>query len=113
MLFGIKVGLSFIIFVINYILIFYSENYVEKLSEFDSLKECLDEVSIKILTNHDIKSILDKLKEFYKFEKIVWYVYIFFNRYGLTACTVKCIYRIYFSVKEESNGKLCQFSKLG
>ena len=95
MLFGIKVGLSFIIFVINYILIFYSENYVEKLSEFDSLKECLDEVSIKILTNHDIKSILDELNKFYKFEKIVWYIYIFFN--FIEAC--RLVHKIYIRCK--------------
>ena len=95
MLFGIKVGLSFIIFVINYVFIYYSENYVENLGEFDSLKECLDEVSIKILTNHDIKSILDELNEFYKFEKIVWYIYIFFN--FIEAC--RLVHKIYIRCK--------------
>jgi hypothetical protein len=95
MLFGIKVGLSFIIFGINFALIYYSEKYIGNLSNFHSLEDCLDEVSKAILYNHDIDLILNELKDFYFWEKIVWYFYVFFN--FIEAC--RLVHKIYIRCK--------------
>ena len=95
MLFGIKVGLSFIIFGINFGLIYSSEIYIKDLNNFENLNSCLDAVSQALLYNHNIKFILDELTVFYCYEKIVWYFYIFFN--FIEAC--RLVHKIYIRCK--------------
>lgn len=96
LLFGIKVGLSFIIFIVNFKLIFSSEGYIKNLNNFDKqLEKCLDDVSKAILNNHDINYIIEELKKYYKSEKIVWYIYIFFN--FIEAC--RLVHKIYIRCK--------------
>ena len=96
MLFGIKIGISFIIFGINFGLIFSSKEYIGNLEKFDvTLDKCLDEVSKAILHNHDINVIIDELKGFYDYEQIFWYVYVFFN--FIEAC--RLIHKIYIRCK--------------
>lgn len=95
MLFGIKVGLSFIISGFNYLLIIYSEEYISILGIFTNLEECLDEVSVALLNNHNIQLILKELNTFYSREKIVWYFYIFFN--FIEAC--RLIHKVYLRCK--------------
>ena len=96
LLFGIKVGLSFIIFGVNFKLIFSSEEYNKNLKNFDTqLDNCLDKVAKAILDNHDIKKIIEQLEILYYYEKILWYVYIFFN--FIEAC--RLIHKIYIRCK--------------
>ena len=96
LLFGIKVGLSFIIFGVNFKLIFSSEEYNQNLKNFDTqLDNCLDKVAKAILDNHDIKKIIEQLEILYYYEKILWYVYIFFN--FIEAC--RLIHKIYIRCK--------------
>ena len=96
LLFGIKVGLSFIIFGVNFKLIFSSEEYSKHLKNFDTkLDNCLDKVAKAILYNHDIKAIIDQLEILYYYEKIFWYVYIFLN--FIEAC--RLIHKIYIRCK--------------
>lgn len=95
LLFGIKVGLSFIIFGINFGLIYSSEIYIKDLNNFENLNSCLDAVSQALLYNHNIKFILDELTVFYCYEKIVWYFYIFFN--FIEAC--RLVHKIYIRCK--------------
>ena len=79
LLFGIKVFISLIIFVINLTIIFLSQQPREKLRNYHFLEECLDNVSKKILTNNEIGSILDSLTNMMDSEIIIWFVYLFFN----------------------------------
>ncbi len=97
LLFGIKVGLSFIIFTVNFKLIYTSEGYINNLKNFDNqLENCLDDVAKAILYNHDIKTIIKDLEEdYYYFEKIVWIIYIFFN--FIEAC--RLVHKIYIRCK--------------
>lgn len=95
LLFGIKVGLSFIIFGINFGLIYSSEIYIEDLKKFENLGSCLDAVSQALLYNHDIEFILKELSNFYYWEKIVWYIYVFFN--FIEAC--RLVHKIYIRIK--------------
>ena len=96
LLFGIKIGLSFIIFGINYFLIYSSKQYIQNLGNFhDNLDNCLDEVAKAILNNHDINEIINELKDFYDNEDILWYIYIFFN--FIEAC--RLVHKIYIRLK--------------
>ena len=96
MLFGIKIILSFIIFGVNFGLIFVSKNYLSNLDNFkDNLEICLDEVAKAILRNHNIKNIIDDLKVYYDKEQIIWYCYLFFN--FIEAC--RLVHKIYLRCK--------------
>ena len=96
MLFGIKIGISFIIFGINYYLIYSSKQYIQNLGNIhDTLDICLDEVAKAILYNHDINEIIRELKGFYESEEIIWYIYIFFN--FIEAC--RLVHKIYIRCK--------------
>lgn len=96
LLFGIKVGLSFIIFGVNFKLIYSSKGYVKNLENFDkNLENCLDEVARAILNNHDINIIIQDLEYFYKYEEFIWLVYIFFN--FIEAC--RLVHKIYIRCK--------------
>ena len=96
MLFGIKIGISFIIFGVNYYFIFESIHYIQSLDNFqETLDDCLDEVAKAILHNHDINEIINELKEFYDKEEIFWYIYIFFN--FIEAC--RLVHKIYIRCK--------------
>ena len=96
MLFGIKIGISFIIFGVNYVLIYSSKDNLQNLENFHkSLVNCLDDVSIAILNNHDINDIIKELEEYYFYEELVWLVYIFFN--FIEAC--RLVHKIYIRCK--------------
>ena len=96
MLFGIKVVLSFIIFGVNFGLIFTSRDYISNLGNFqNNLEICLDEVAKAILRNHNIKNIIKYLKHYYAQELKIWYCYIFFN--FLEAC--RLIHKMYIRCK--------------
>ena len=96
LLFGIKVCLSFIIFGINFSLIYSSRKYIKNLENFNSnLSKCLDRVALEILKNHDINEIIHELKDLYDYEEKVWFVYIFFN--FIEAC--RLVHKIYIRCK--------------
>ena len=96
LLFGIKVVLSFIIFGVNFGLIFASRDYISNLDNFqNNLEICLDEVAKAILRNHNIQNIIKYLKHYYAQELKIWYCYIFFN--FLEAC--RLIHKMYIRCK--------------
>ena len=96
LLFGIKIGISFIIFGVNYYLIYSSKEYIQNLGNYhDTLENCLDEVAKAILHNHDINKIIDELNNFYEKEEIFWLIYIFFN--FIEAC--RLVHKIYIRCK--------------
>lgn len=96
LLFGIKVCLSFIIFIINFNFIYSSKQCIKMLKNYNSkLEKCLDNVALQILINHDINEIIEELKQLYDKEKKVWYIYIFFN--FLEAC--RLVHKIYIRCK--------------
>ena len=96
LLFGIKILISFIIFIANFILIYSSRNYISNLDSFEKkTKECLDKVSNAILRNHNINNIINSLRDYYDNEEIIWLFYIFFN--FIEAC--RLVHKIYIRVK--------------
>ena len=95
LLFGIKILISFIIFIVNFVLLYSSKNYIDDLENFDSIEKCLDIVSKALLRNHNIKNIVNNLQEYYKNEEIIWYFYIFFN--FIEAC--RLVHKIYLRCK--------------
>lgn len=96
LLFGIKVGLSFIIFIVNFRLIYSSQEILKNFENFETdLDNCLDEVSKAILSDHDINVIIEDLEKYYRYEEYVWIVYIFFN--FIEAC--RLVHKIYIRCK--------------
>ena len=96
LLFGIKIGISFIIFGINYGYIYISKKCLYNLKNFISdLEKCLDQVSLAILHNHDIEEIRKDLTNLYFYEELAWYIYTFFNL--IEAC--RLVHKIYIRCK--------------
>lgn len=96
LLFGIKIGISFVIFGINYGYIYVSKKCLYQLKDFrENLKSCLDKVSLAILDNHDIEDIREDSKKLYFYEELVWYIYAFFNL--IEAC--RLVHKIYIRCK--------------
>lgn len=97
LLFGVKVGISFIIFGANYLMIYYSVEHKKKLKDIEYLNECLDEVSQAISNSNGIEKYLNELSYFYFWEKIMWCGYCFFNFIE----TCRLVHKIYIRVKNK------------